>query len=296
MLSWPAWFRTTAVLAGVALAACGREPSAGTGMTVVDDAGDTLHLARPASRIVSLVPATTELLFAVGAGPQLVGRTHWCDYPEAARAVPDLGDGLNPNIEAVVGARPDLVVLYRSGTNARAAERFRALGIPALQLTVDRLADVPRLARLLGRVSGHPAVGDSVADRFERDLAAATVPPPARRTSVLIVAWDQPPMAIGAGSFLSEMVDRAGGRNIFDDLEAPSAQISIEAAVARDPDVLLVSSDGPPALASRPEWRTVPAVRESRFVRVTSSAFSRPSPRAPAAIAELAQRLRDARP
>ena len=102
-------------------------------------------------------------------------------------------------------------------------------------------------------------------------------------------------MAIGAGSFLSEMVTRAGGVNIFQDLSAPSAQISIEAVVERNPDALLVSIDGPPAIASRPEWRTVPAVREQHFIHVTSSAFSRPSPRAPDAILELAARFKELR-
>ena len=95
--------------------------SPGASIVVVDDAGDTVRLAGPAHRIVSLIPATTELLFAIGAGERIVGRTHWCDYPDAAERVPDLGDGMNPNLEAVVAARPDLVVLYLSGQKAEAA-------------------------------------------------------------------------------------------------------------------------------------------------------------------------------
>jgi iron complex transport system substrate-binding protein len=98
-------------------------------------------------------------------------------------------------------------------------------------------------------------------------------------------------MAIGGGSFLSELVERAGAVNLFGDLAVPSAQVSIEAIVSRNPDALLVSSDGPPAIASRPEWRVVPAVRANRFIHVTSSAFSRPSPRAAEAIEELKQKV-----
>ena len=273
-------------------AACQNDARLSGSLVVVDDAGDTVRLAEPAKRVVSLVPATTEILFAIGAGPVMVGRTRWDDYPAEAAAVTDVGDGINPNLGAILGQRPDLVVMYHSGANAGAADRLRQLGIPTARLSVDRLADVSRIARMLGRLTGHPAEADSVARTLESGLAAVSVPSDSAAPRILIVAWDQPPMAIGRGSFLSELVERAGGRNLFDDLKTPSAQISIEAVVDRNPDALLVSSDGPPALASRPEWQVVPAVRENRFIHVTSSAFSRPSPRAPEAIAELRQKLK----
>lgn len=280
----------------VLLAACTRAGANSGNLVVVDDAGDTVRFAHPAQRVVSLIPATTEILFAIGDGPVLVGRTRWCDYPAEAAAVTDVGDGISPNLEAVLAQKPDLVVMYRSGSNAAAAERLRSLGVPTLQFSVDRLVDVPRVARALGRVTGRLGSADSLAAVFIRRLNEVSAPPDSSPLRILIVAWDQPPMAIGAGSFLSEMVIRAGGVNIFQDLAAPSAQISIEAVVQRDPDALLVSSDGPPSIASRPEWRTVPAVREQRFVHVTSSAFSRPSPRAPEAIQELVARFKELRP
>lgn len=259
---------------------------------VVDDAGDSVRFSRTAQRIVSLIPATTEILFAIGDGPRLVGRTRWCDYPAEAATVTDVGDGINPNLEAVLARKPDLVVMYHSGSNAGAADRLRSLGVPTLRLSVDRLTDVPRVAGILGSVTGRTQSADSLGRDFVRRLNEASVTPDSNPIRILIVAWDQPPMAIGGGSFLSEMVTRAGGRNIFEDLKSPAAQISIEAVVARRPDALLVSSDGPPAIASRPEWRTVPAVRDNHFVHVSSSAFSRPSPRAPDAIRELAVRFR----
>jgi ABC-type Fe3+-hydroxamate transport system substrate-binding protein len=101
-------------------------------------------------------------------------------------------------------------------------------------------------------------------------------------------------MTIGRGSFLSEIVERAGGRNLFGDLAASAGVISVEAVVDRKPDLVLVTSDNEPAFARRPEWQTVPAVRLRRFVRVNNSAFNRPSPRMPEAVAELAARLREA--
>jgi len=266
------------------------------GPVALDDAGDTVRLPAPARRIVSLIPATTELLFDIGAGSAVVGRTTWCDYPPAALQVPDLGDGIRPNLEAIVSRRPDLVVLYNSAQNASVANQLQRMGIRSIRLAVDRLSDVSRVALLLGRLSGRERGADSLVAAFDAGLEAASTPDSvASRPTVLILVWDQPPMTVGRGSFLSEMVQRAGGRNLFADIAASSAAVSLEAIAARNPDVVLTTTDAVPKFASRPEWRTVPAVREGRFVPVPAGEFSRPSPRAPAAIRELADRLRELR-
>lgn len=280
-----------------ALVAGCRSPAPAAGAhRIVDDAGDTVAVPRVAHRVVSLIPATTEILFAIGADPALVGRTHWCDYPAAAARVPDLGDGISPNLEAVIAARPDLVILYRSGQNSAAASRLRASGIAAIQVRSDALADVPRLARMLGGLTGRERAADSLGRAFERELTAATVPTPAAPPSVFILVWDEPPMTVGAGSYLSELLARAGARNVFADLPASSGQISVEAAAARDPQFVFTSNPALPAFAGRPEWQTVRAVRERRFIHGPGSEFSRPSPRAPAAIAELKAQLAAAAP
>ena len=271
------------------LAACA--PPRGTGpIALAGDVGDTVRLAAPATRVASLQPTTTELLFAIGAGELVIGRTTWCDAPAAALAVPSLGDGLSPNLEAIVAADPDLVLLYPSALNDAAAARLGELGIATLRLRTNRLIDVPRLARLLGRATGRDAEGDSVAARFERELAAATT----TRTNgptVFILAWDQPLTTIGAGSFLSEVVQRAGGRNVFGELESASAPVSLEAVIARDPSLVLVPSAELRDTAIRPEWNAVPAFRERRILRVTGSEYLRPTPRAPGAVRALAARL-----
>lgn len=280
------------------LAGCGgadarpSEDVSGTSITVVDDAGETVRLPAPARRVVSLIPATTELLFAIGAGPLTVGRTKWCDYPAAAAGVPSVGDGITPNLEAVVATDPDLVVLYYSGQNGTAAARLRQLGVPAISVRSDLLADVPRLARLLGRLTDREQAADSLAEAFSAELAAASVPVPADPPSIFLLVWEQPPMTVGQGSYLSELIERAGGVNAYADLSTSSAQISVESAAARNPDAILTLSDTTPGFAHRPEWQVVRAVRERRFVRIKGSEFSRPSPRAPAAIRELAFKLR----
>jgi ABC-type Fe3+-hydroxamate transport system substrate-binding protein len=280
----------------LAVLACGRpSPEASRTLVVVDDAGDSVAVRVPATRIVSLIPATTELLFAMGAGGAVVGRTEWCDYPPQARQVADLGPGINPNLEAVLAARPDLVILYNSAQHAAVAVRLRDLGIAALRLNTDALADVPRIGGLLGRLTGRAREADSVSAVFDTALAAATAEARgAHSPTVLLLVWEQPPMTIGRGSFLSELVERAGGRNLFADVSASSAPVSIEAVSARDPDLILTAAAGPEGFAARPEWQVVRAVRERRFLRVTGSEYDRPGPRSPGAIRALAKRLREA--
>lgn len=284
---------TRLVGCAVLLAACGRPADQPHGpLAVTDDAGRQVALAAPARRVVSLAPSSTELLFALGAGERVVGRTTWCKYPPAAEQVPAVGDGINPNIEAVAARHPDLVVLYRSALNATAAEQLGRLGIPAVILAQDHLADVARAARLLGRLTGTGAAGDSLAAALEA-LVAQPAPPPT--VTLAFVVWDNPLTVIGAGSFLSELARQAGAANVFSDLTAPSAAVSLETLAARDPDVIAVivddASDAVPGYASRREWQAVGAVRERRFVRLSGDLFGRPSPRAPEAIAELRRLL-----
>jgi iron complex transport system substrate-binding protein len=278
----------------IGLTACRTAVPAGrAAATIVDDAGDTVPVRSTARRVVSLIPATTELLFAIGAGSAVVGRTEWCDYPAAAARVPNLGDGINPNVEAVLASRPDLVILYNSAQNAAIAGRLRTLGITAIRLNTDALSDVGRVGRLLGRLTGHARGADSVAAVFDTALAHATAPATPRRPKVLLLVWEQPPMTIGRGSFLNELVERAGGVNLFADVVASAGTVSIEAVAARDPDLILTTAAGPSSFADRPEWQPVRAVRDHRFLPVTGSEFNRPSPRAPAAIRHLAQLIRE---
>ena len=274
------------------LAACRSTGGSFTAVGLQDDAAAYVRLGAVPGRIVSLNPTTTELLFAIGAGSRLVGRSRACDYPPAAAEVPDLGDGFPPVVEAVAAVRPDLVILYHSAANAAAAERLRGLGIPVLRLRTDRLADVARAARLLGRAAGTPRTGDSVAATLEAQLAHE------RRTAergeagaggipVLLLAWDQPVIALGAGSFASELIELAGGRNVFADVAAPSAPVSLEAIAAREPEIVVLAGSEMPGLERRPEWRTLRAIREARVVRLTESSSNRPSPRAPQAARSL---------
>ncbi len=272
-------FRHVLVWPALAAAACTPRGDR-TRSLPLDDLGHQVALTGPAQRIVSLSPSTTELLFAIGAGPRLVGRTRWCDYPPAAAAVPSVGDGLNPNVEMVLSRRPDLVVLYASAANQDAITRFDNLHIAAASLRLDRLDDLPRAARFLGRLTGTAARAESLAAGFQARLDSARAARVAPTRRVAVIVWDNPPIVIGAGSFLTELLSLAGARNVFDDVAQPSAPAAIEAIAGRDPDVVLVLGDSVPSLARRPEWRSVRAIRQRRVVAVRGSEFERPTFRA----------------
>ncbi|MFL5404021.1 MAG: ABC transporter substrate-binding protein [Gemmatimonadales bacterium] len=282
-------------LAAVLAAELGACQPAGGGagrLLVVDDAGDTTWLSGPARRIVSLNPATTELIFALGVGPRLVGRTDDCKYPAAARAIPSVGGWLPPNVEAVAARAPDLVLLYQGSTNAIAAARLRALGIAVVALRSDRLADVSRLAHRLGPILGVARRADSLASSYDTaldSLRRSLVPDPAR--SVVLLAWDQPLIVLGAGSFVSEMIELAGARNVFGDLPAASVPVSLESLVSRRPRAVVTVGALSTDFSRRPEWQAVRAVHEHRLLSLTETAVKWPSPRAPAAVAGLRARL-----
>ena len=262
---------------------------------LVDEVGHPVALEAPARRIVSLSPSTTELLFAIGAGASVVGRTRWCDFPPDVATVPSVGDGLNPNLELVLSRTPDLVVFYASAANQGVITRLDGLGLAAASVRLDRLDDLPRVARLLGRLTGATARADSLATRFAAALdsarAAARAATPAGAQEpvqrVVVVSWDNPPIIIGAGSFLTELIEMAGARNVFDDVVQPSAQVGIETIATRDPDVLLVLGEGVPGFARRPEWQNVGAVRRRSFVAVQGSEFERPGFRSLEAVRRL---------
>ena len=265
-------------LALIVLTACGPSPSARR------PAGPP----PPARRIVSLLPSFTEILFDIGAGDRIVGRTTWCDYPPAALAVPSVGDGMPPNIEAVAARHPDLVVLYNSGPNVTAARQLERIGIRTVLLDLNRLEDLGPATRTLGRLTGLEQRADSLARVMDGFTATPLHSRPPSST-VAFVVWDNPPIIIGRGSYLDELATLAGARNVFHDVAAPSSQVSLETIAARDPQWIAVLSDSAetPAFAQRREWRAVRAVRERHFLLLRGSLFGRPGPRSGQAVLEL---------
>jgi iron complex transport system substrate-binding protein len=277
----------------IALIACG-ERQRSVVAPHVDDFGAAIQpgTRTAPARIASLSPATTEILFALGAGSRLVARTSWDSWPAAARAVPDVGPGLRPNVEAVLAQHPDLVILYASAENRVAAQQLAAAGIPVIAIRIDRLADFDRATRELGRAVGESASASLVVDTVQRTLArvrAATRGLDA--PTVFWHVWDAPIYTIGSGSYLDELLRIAGGTNIYGDRAEPSPQVSLEDIVHRDPHIILAGASGARTIAASPLWQGVRAVREGRVFVVDTNLVGRPAVRAGEAAVSLARLL-----
>ncbi|MDQ6689062.1 MAG: helical backbone metal receptor [Gemmatimonadota bacterium] len=257
-----------------------------------DDFGDPVRIGSRPTRIVSLNPATTEIVFTLGAGSHLVGRTKYDLWPDSAKLIPALGDGIRPNVEAVLASHPDLVLLYASQDNRPAAERLRVAGVNTLSLKIDHISDFRRTVQLLGSMLRDSARAKTVIDSVYRTLArvrAATANLP--RPTVFWHIWDAPVITIGSGSFMNELVDIAGGRNVYADIRGPSGEISLEDIARRNPDFILAGPVGRSQIESDARWRIVRAARENKIFVVDTLLVARPSVRLGEAAVSLANFL-----
>jgi iron complex transport system substrate-binding protein len=272
--------RYLALLFGLAAGACAAEkkPESNTLELIVDDFDDTLRVGTPATRIVSLNPTTTEILFAIGAGPRLVGRTKWDSWPDSAKYVPDVGDALRPNVEAVLAKKPDLVLLYAGNDNRTAAQQLKAAGVRVLALKIDSIAEFERGTLALGALVGEPQRAKNVVDSVRATLervrqATASLP----RTSVFYHTWEKPIITIGRHSFLNELVEIAGGKNVYADVLAVSPIVTMEDIVSRDPDVALVGPTTREMMLASRNWQVVPAVKARKVFAYDTMVVGRPS-------------------
>ncbi len=255
--------------------------------------GDAIRrTAAPPQRVVSLNPATTDLIFALGAGNRLVGRTHWDLYPDEAKSVPDLGSGLRPSVEVVLGVRPDLVVLYGSNDNRAAARELRAAGVNTLSLKIDHIADFHRASRLLGILLRDSAKGATVSDSVEKTLRRVRASTASlEKSRVFWHIWDAPLITIARGSYMNELIEIAGGSNIYGEMAEPSPVVSIEDVLKRDPDFIITGPEGAAKIKLDPRWSEAPAVKRGAILVVDTAIVGRPSVRLGEAAVSLAQLL-----
>jgi len=285
------------------LAACGSEHAGGarasaspadSAVSLVDDAGRRVTLPHPARRIVALVPSVTETVVALGAADRLVGRTDFDKGPAVAH-LPSIGGGLDPSIETLVSLKPDLVLGWETSGRPELRDRLTALGIPVFSIKTEDTTDVFRALRNVGRLTGRTAVADSLSASLRRELdqVRASVAGAARPT-VFYMAWNDPPLTAGPKTFISQVIELAGGRNVFADATALWPTVSLEEIVRRQPEYVVVPLGEQPsrvaAMKRAPGWRELRALQEGRAVQVPADVVNQPGPR----IAEAARAMRDA--
>jgi len=236
--------------------------------------------ASPPPRIVSLAPHLTEILFAAGAGARVVGTTEFSDHPEAARAVPRVGDAFRLDFERIVALRPDVAVAWESGTPAQAVERLRSLGIDVLTVQTNSPGDVADALESLGRLAGTEPEGRAAAARLRADLEALRREYAAAGSVRVFVEIDDDPLyTVSGNQLISQIVSLCGGENVFGDLEGVAPAVDLEAVVVRDPELILSTvGDGDPARRWR-RWSAVTAVRLGLVLAISPDELTRPSPR-----------------
>lgn len=249
---------------------------------------------RPPQRIVSTAPSITEILFAIGAGPRVVGVTRYCHFPPQVRKLPKIGSYLQPNIEAILALKPDLVVAPKTPLHSRS--RFDAVGLPTVEVSYDSLADVLASIDRLGKATGLEENARRLAQQIRRELESIGRLAAGRpRPSLLFVVGRTPGaleglVAVGRASYLNEIIALAGGRNAFEDAHAAYPKISAEEVLARDPDVIVdmgdmsdtdhVTEQQKQAVVAL--WNRFPqlkAVRNRRVYAVASDIYVVPGPR-----------------
>jgi len=267
----------------VLAAACLVWMNAHADISVRDDLGQTVTLAQPARRIVSLAPHVTEMLFAAGAGEYLVGTVAYSDYPEAAKRIPRVGGYTSLDLEAVVALRPDLIVAWKSGNAAHQLEKLRDLGFTVYVTEPRHIEDVPTNIERLGRLAGTDAAASSAATAFRARHDALRRRYGARPpVNVFYQIWDRPLMTVNGEHLISDVLRLCGGQNVFASLSVLAPKVDIEAVLATDPEIIVASGMG----EARPEWlddwrrwQRLKAVRNDNLFFVPPELLQRHTPR-----------------
>lgn len=265
-------------------------------ISVRDDAGRTVTLRAPARRVLSLIPAQTDVIRRLAGVSTLVARTAWDEDPELAH-LPSTENALSPSVEWIAALEPDLVVAWPDQAARSVIARLEAIGIPVYASSVETLADVDTMIARLGVLLGRERAADSLraAVHAQLDSVRARVAGHARPRVLYAVSID-PPMAASNATYLGELVELAGGQNLFADLGTLWPQVSLEEIVRREPKVILRPAESHEqdvlaALRRRAGWRELPAVRAGRVHALDVNLLNRPGARIGEAAEQLARAI-----
>lgn len=249
-------------------------------VTITDDAGKKITIASKPERIVSLAPADTEILFAVGAGKSVVGVTSYDDYPAEVKDIAKVGDFAGPNVEAVAGAKPDLI-LATAGVQADVVAKLEALGAKVIVIDPQTLDGVYADIAAVGAVTGNKAKADSVVAGMRSDVEKIKEAVSGETSVTAFVEIGQNPLyTVGSGTLMDELVKLGGGTNVV--TESGYVAYSAEKAIANNPAVYLAtasSATDAASVAKRPGYSAIDAVKNNRVVILDDNLVSRPGPR-----------------
>ena len=277
----------------------GAVASAKAEVVVQDDLGNTIRLAQPAKRIITLAPHMAETLFAAGAGSRLVGTVEYSDYPEEVKKITRVGGYSRFDLEAVAALKPDLVIAWYSGNAPAHVEKLRSLGFPIYVSQPNSIEDVATELERFGVLAGTSAIGNAAAAKLREryaELKKRYSRRPVVRTFYQI--WKQPLTTIGGKQIISSIVRLCGGENVFEKLDTLAPVITVEAVIAANPEAIIASGMD----QSRPEWlddwkrwTSITAVARDNLFFVQPQLIQRHTPRLLDGAERLCQHLETAR-
>ncbi len=265
---------------------------------VVDGEGKRIILNAPAKRVIALSPHAVELIFAIGAGDQVIATASYTDYPPAATKLPTVGDTYQLDIEKIISLKPDLIVLWPNGSALRQIELLERTGIPIYRSNPRKLVDIPIDMVNLARLTGHQAEGEQLASDWRDHIAMFRGQYTSQqKIQVFYQIYDQPLYTIGKKQIINDAISLCGGKNVLDDVNVSALAVDDEVVLGRDPDAIISTVDANDHHGLR-HWHHFPmlkAVRTQSLYFLNPDLISRPGPRMLKGIQLLCEQIDDAR-
>ena len=257
--------------------------SARAQVSVQDDYRHEVKLEKPASRIVSLAPHLTELLYDAGAGERVVGAVEFSDFPAQARALPRVGSDARIDLEAVLALRPDLIVAWPNAGSLKAVDRLAELGVPVFRSEPRELDDIARTLERLGRLAGTARQGDAAAAAFRARAQALQQRYAARRkVRVFYQIWDRPLLTVNGAHVISKVIGMCGGENVFAGAPLLVPEADREAVLRANPDAIVASGSNDAQPEWLEMWRRMPglaAAEHGHLYAIPADLIQRQTPR-----------------
>lgn len=257
--------------------------AANAAITVKDDVGNTITLAQPAKRIISLAPHVTEDLFAIGAGKLIVGAVNYSDYPPEANQIERIGGYNGFDLERIRALKPDLIIGWATGNPERQLDQIKALGFPVFLTFSKKMADVPTVLERMGEMTALQAGAGKAAKQYRDQLALLEKTYAGRKpVRVFYQIWDRPLMTINNTQIISDVMRVCGGVNVFGTQSDLTPKVDVEAVLAANPDVIMTS--GEPGvktdwLAPWKKWKNLKATQNNQFYVLPKDSVNRMGPR-----------------
>jgi len=252
----------------------------------------------PSHRIVSVAPSITEILFALGAGDQVVGDTTYCNFPEAAKAKPKVGGYTTPSLEAILALRPDQVIMMKNRPDV--AQKLRQTGIDVVELQPENLAGIYESIQVIAEKIGVPARGQALIQSIRKQLDGLSAGPAGPKPKVLFIVGRTPGtvadlIGVGRGSYLNDLIGLAGGESVLADTFVPYPKISMEEIIRRNPDVIIDMGHSEMVSQSQKQavkqlWKKYPflrAVQRDAVFPISADYFVTPGPRVVQAVRDI---------